>query len=210
MKLTLLLIALNVIAFLYSSADFDYYIKNYGFNSKNFLSGNYYVMITSMFLHLNLGHLVGNMIALFFLGWTIEKNVNNWLYLFVYFLSGAFANLSIMLPIFGYTPQTVAIGASAAIAGLVGLGTLMCPGKFVIYPTALPLPFIVAGAIFLLVNLSNIFVPSIVAYPAHVFGMLSGGFFGLLFGEDRKKRLFVFVLLLVLISTLPLFIGYFR
>lgn len=209
MKLTALLIIINIIAFAYSLANPDYYIKNYGFNSKNFLSGNYYIIITSMFLHANLGHLVGNMIALFFLGWTIERNVSMWKYLLVYFASGAFANFSVMLPIFGYNASTIAIGASAAISGLVGLGTFVCPGKFVIFPTALPLPFVVAGAIYLLVNLSSLFVPSEVAYSAHIFGMIGGAVFGLLFGENRRKRLSVFILLLTLISTLPLVTGYF-
>jgi len=209
MKLTLFLIILNIIAFLYSLTNFDYYIENYGFNPKNFSSGNYYVLITSMFLHANLGHLIGNMIALFFLGWTIENNVSGWKYLLVYFSSGALSNLSVMLPIFGYTSETIAIGASAAISGLVGLGTFVCPGKFVMFPTALPLPFVVGGAIYLLVNLSNLFIPSNVAYSAHILGMLSGALFGLAWGEDRKKRLFVFILLLILISTSPLIIGYF-
>lgn len=209
MKLTLFLIALNIIAFLYSLTNFDFYLKNYGFNSKNFLSGNYEIILTSMFLHANLGHLIGNMIALFFLGWTMENNVSKWKYLLVYFSSGALSNLSVMLPIIGYSQETIAIGASAAISGLVGLGTFVCPGKFVIFPTALPLPFVVAGAMYLLVNLSNIFAPSDVAYSAHIFGMISGALFGLIWGKDRRRRLFVFILLLILISTSPLIIGYF-
>lgn len=209
MKLTLFLVALNVIAFLFSLANFDYYIQNYGFNQKNFLSGNYYIIITSMFLHASFGHLISNMIALFFLGWAIEKNTNAWQYIIAYFSSGAVSNLSVMLPIFGYTSETIAIGASAAISGLVGLGAFICPGKFVLFPTALPLPFIVAGAIYLLVNLSNLFVPSQVAYSAHIIGMLTGALFGLIWGEDRKKRLFAFTLLLILIPISPLVIAYF-
>jgi len=209
MKLTLFFIILNVLAFFYSLTDFDYYIKNYGFNTKNFLSGNYHTIFTSIFLHASLRHLVGNMVALFFLGWTIEKNVGRWQYLLVYFSAGALSNLSILLPIFSYTPQTIAIGASAAISGLVGLGAFVCPGKFVIFPSIIPLPFVIAGAIYLLANLNNLFTPSEVAYSAHIFGMIVGALFGLLWGEDRKKHLFVFILLLVLISASPFFIGYF-
>ena len=209
MKLTLLIIALNIIAFAYSLTDFDYYLKNYGFSQKNFLSGNYHVILTSTFLHANFSHLVANMIALFFLGWTIERNVSKWKYILVYFSSGALSSLSVMLPIFGYTPETIAIGASAAISGLVGLGAFVCPGKFVIFPSPIPLPFVVAGAMYLLANLSSLFTPSQVAYEAHIFGIIIGALFGLLWGEDRSKRLFIFILLLILISASPFIISYF-
>lgn len=209
MKLTLFLISINVIAFAYSLTSFDYFINNYGFSPKNFLSGNYYIVITSMFLHANFAHLIGNMIALFFLGWTVEKSVSSWKYLLVYFASGTVANLSAMLPLFGFSAATIAVGASAAISGLVGLGTFVCPGKFVIFPSVLPLPFVVAGAMFLLANISNIFTPSEIGYSAHIFGMIGGANFGLIWGEDRKKRLAVFILLLILIPLSPWIIGYF-
>ena len=209
MKLTLFLIALNIIAFIYSLTDLDYYIKNYGFNQKSFLSGNYYVILTSIFLHANFSHLITNMIALFFLGWTIESNVSKWKYILVYFSSGALSSFSVMMPIFGYTPETIAIGASAAISGLVGLGTFVCPGKFVIFPPAIPLPFVAAGALYLLSNLSNLFTPSHVAYEAHIFGIIIGALFGLLWGKDRRKRLFIFILILILISASPFIIDYF-
>ncbi len=207
MKLTLLLIIANILVFAYSIFNPNL-INQYGFDTKGFLSGNYYLIATSLFLHANLSHLANNMIALFFLGWTIERNVSKWKYLAAYFGAGFLGDLSVFVPIFGYT-DAIAIGASAAISGLVGLGTFVCPSKFVIFPSALPLPFVVAGAIYFLVTLSNIFIPSQVAYPAHLFGAIGGALFGLIWGENRIKRLMVFILLLVLVSNIPLAIGYF-
>lgn len=203
MRLTLALIILNVLVFVLSLTNFDYFINNFSFNIDSFLSGNYHTVITTMFLHGDLWHLVGNMFALLVLGWTVEKKVEAWQYLLIYFVSGVVGSLSLFIPIFGYSSDTIAIGASGAISGLVGLGIFICPGSLVIFTTILPLPFAVAGAIYFLVTLSNLFAPGLVAYPAHLFGFLGGAVFGWNWSEDRVKRLIVFIALLLLIVFLP-------
>jgi rhomboid protease GluP len=208
MKLTLLLITINIFVFFFSLSNFDFYLTNFGFSIDNLLSGKIYVLVTSMFLHASFLHLAGNMIALFLLGWTIEKNVSKWKYILVYFVSGILGNLAAFIPIFGYDSSTIAVGASAAISGLVGMGIFVCPGKMVIFPSIIPLPFVLAGAIYFLSNLSNLFEISNIGYPAHILGMMTGAMFGLIWGENRIKRLFLFVFLLILVLTLPLIIDY--
>jgi len=209
MKLTISLIIITTLIFIISLNNLDYFISNYGFSTSNFLGGKYYIIITSIFLHSGWSHLIYNMIALFFLGIVVEKNVGAWKYLLVYFVSGIAGNLSLFIPFFGYSSDTLAIGASGAISGLVGLGAFMFPGEVVIFPTAFPIPFILAGVIFFLVNLSNLFNPSGIAYSAHLFGLLGGAFFGVVWGENRIKKISVFILLLLLITGIPLIIGYF-
>lgn len=208
MKITLSLILINTLIFFFTLANLEYFILTYGFNVKNFLEGNHSILITSIFLHADFLHLASNMVALFFLGLTIERNVKAWQYLTVYFLSGIAGNFSLFFPFFGYSPQSIAIGASAAIAGLVGLGTFICPGKLVFFPSFFPLPFVLAGAIYFLITLSELFAVSYIAYPAHLFGLVGGAIFGLAWGRNRIKRLSIFILLLLLISGLPLMIGY--
>lgn len=203
MKITLSLIALNVLIFFLSFTSLDYYLNNFAFTMNNFLAGNYHTALTTMFLHADLIHLGWNMFALLLLGWVLEKKVKSWQYLLVYFVSGAVGSLSLFIPIFNYSPDTVAIGASGAISGLVGLGIFMCPGRLVIFPSFLPLPFALAGAIYFLSTLSNLFAPGYVAYSVHLFGFLFGALFGFSWGEDRIKRLVIFIALLVLIVSLP-------
>lgn len=206
MKLTLSLIVLNIAVFalsVLSTQSFEYLLNNFGFSVNSFLSGNYYTIITSMFLHAGLLHLAGNMFALFVLGWAVEKKVKAWQYLLVYFFSGIIGSLSLFIPIFGYSSDTIAVGASAAISGLVGLGIFICPGKLVMFPAILPLPFSLAGAIYLLATLSGLLSPGYVAYSAHLFGFLAGVLFGLMWGEKRIARLVIFVALLLLIVALP-------
>jgi membrane associated rhomboid family serine protease len=189
MKLTILLIVVNILVLAYTSANPDYYIGKYGFNTKSFLSGHYEVMLTSMFLHSGLAHLFGNMLALFFLGWTIEKNSKWWQYMIAYFVSG-FAGL---LSMFLLPPGTIAIGASAAISGIVGLGVFMCPTKFVLFPEVIPLPFVLAGALYLIVNVTGLFVPSEIGYAAHLTGFATGSVMGLKWGGRGLKKLLLFI-----------------
>lgn len=210
MKLTLSLIIINIIAFFFTFffADPEYIITNYGFSINSLLEGNYYTLISSMFLHAGPSHLAGNMIALFFLGWTLERNIAKWKYLLAYFSAGILGNLVGFVPIIGFSPETLAVGASAAISGLVGLGVFVCPGKPVLFPTWIPLPFIVAGAIYLIANITNLFNPSNIAYSAHIFGFVGGAIWGAVWGEHRIKRLSVLILLLVLMSSIPFLVGY--
>lgn len=208
MKLTLLLIIVNVLIFFLSLENFEYFIINYGFSINNFLAGNYYTLITSMFLHGSFIHLAYNMVALFFLGWAVESKTEKWKYLLVYFLAGLFGNLLIFIPIFGYTSETIAIGASAAISGLVGLGIFVCPKKFVLLGSIIPLPFIVAAALYFLFNLSNLFIPSQIAYSSHLSGMFIGAIFGLAWGKERAKSIVLFIFITLLIVLLPYLIEF--
>lgn len=208
MRLTLFLIVANVLVFVYSLTDFDYFISTYGFSTAGFLAVEYHIIITSLFIHGDIIHLLNNMIALFFLGVVVEKNVKPWEYLLVYFSSGVFGNMSMFVPIFGFAPDTLAVGASAAISGLVGLGIFVNPWAQVLFPAVFPLPFVVAGALYFLTTLSNLFAQGYIAYPAHMFGILGGAMFGLAWGEQKLRRLAIFVFFLLLIPCLPTIISY--
>lgn len=207
MKLTLLLILINVLVFFYSLTNPDYFFTNYGFSVNNLLSGRYYTIITSMFLHAGLWHLAANMIALLLLGTAVESKIKSWPYLLVYFLGGIFGNLLMypltLVPFFGYTVDTIAVGASAAISALIGLGTFVCPGKLTMFPIIIPIPFIVVGAIYFVSTLSNLLMPSEIAYPAHLAGLATGAVFGLIWGENRIKRMLLFIFIVLLIIALP-------
>ncbi|MFU0827946.1 MAG: Rhomboid protease GluP [Lachnoclostridium sp.] len=80
----------------------------------------YYRLLTYMFLHGGIQHLGNNMIVLFIIGDNMERAVGKWKYLLIYFGSGVLAGLASM----GYNMlnniNTVSIGASGAIFGVVG------------------------------------------------------------------------------------------
>lgn len=84
----------------------------------NFLvfNGWYWQLFTSMFVHLNLFHLLGNLFFLLIFGLRAEEVFSLWEYLTVYFLSGLTGNLLTLL----LGPWTVSVGASGSIFGMFG------------------------------------------------------------------------------------------
>ncbi|MBD3156172.1 MAG: rhomboid family intramembrane serine protease [Candidatus Aenigmarchaeota archaeon] len=202
MKITWFLIIVNILVFLLAVTNPEYYIGNYGFSITNLLSGRYETLITSLFIHSSFLHLFFNMIALFFLGMPLEKKLNSWKYILIYFLSGILGNLIMFIPF--YPPDTLGVGASGAISGLVGVGTFLYPGKLVFFQTILPIPFVLAGVIYFLSTTFNLFIPSHIAYPVHLMGFIMGSIFGLIWaGKNRKKSILVFVLVLILVIIFP-------
>jgi len=108
-----------------------------------------------------------------------------------------------MLLPFLYSPESIGVGASGAISALVGTGTFLCPGRLTIFPFSIPLPFVVVGALYFLINTSNLFTQSVIGYPVHVAGMLIGSIFGLKWSKNWKKGLTLFIVTLVFILSLP-------
>lgn len=89
--------------------------------------GEYYRILTSMFLHSDWNHLINNMIVLLFVGSNLERAAGKMKYLMIYFGSGIVAGIcSIsynMWKEYGntfYPNTTISIGASGAIFGVVG------------------------------------------------------------------------------------------
>jgi rhomboid protease GluP len=78
--------------------------------------GEYYRILTSMFLHGNVIHFLSNMVALYFLGTAMERCLGGIRYLALYFLTGIGCGLAIVL--FG-NPLDLTIGASGALYGIM-------------------------------------------------------------------------------------------
>lgn len=85
------------------------------------VEGEYYRILTAMFLHADMNHLFNNMLLVFFLGSMIEKEIGHVVYAVTYFLSGIGANvLSLMYKIYCGV-DSYSLGASGAAFGLDGV-----------------------------------------------------------------------------------------
>jgi TPR repeat protein/membrane associated rhomboid family serine protease/Flp pilus assembly protein TadD len=73
----------------------------------------YFQVITRNFIHINLGHLISNLVGLICLS-HYERRVGSRRYMMIFFLSGVFSSL-LEIPFYG---QMVSAGASAGIFGL--------------------------------------------------------------------------------------------
>src|SRR5215813_14945859 len=87
-------------------------------------------IVTSMFLHASWLHLIANMWVLWIFGDNIEDHLGHFLYLIFYLLSGIAASL---LHIFFNLGSTVpSVGASGAIAGVMGAYFMLFPSARVL------------------------------------------------------------------------------
>jgi rhomboid protease GluP len=80
----------------------------------------YYRMITHMFLHSDLEHLLSNMMVLIFVGNSLENIAGRLKYLVIYFGSGIIAGIASISYNMIKAENVMSIGASGAIFGVVG------------------------------------------------------------------------------------------
>jgi membrane associated rhomboid family serine protease len=147
---TILLIALNTLVFLYQfmlGAAAEEFIFYYGLIPGAF---SWVALLTSMFVHGGLLHFAGNMLYLWIFGDNVEDRMGHGRFLTFYLLCGAAAALA----------QTIAapdslipmVGASGAIAGVMGAYFVLYPRSRIV--TLLPLfilfPIVEIPAIFFL------------------------------------------------------------
>ncbi|NCN51531.1 rhomboid family intramembrane serine protease [archaeon] len=105
-----------------------------------FSGQNLWTLLTSMFMHAGLTHLIFNMISLFFLGILLEKIIGSKRYIYFYLFAGLFAGFAFVFfswffgdsffgsRIFG-DPNILGVGASGAIFGIVGVLSVLIPKK---------------------------------------------------------------------------------
>lgn len=117
------LIGINVAVFLITGVrsgfqfDLEHMVRFGADNGVLTLSGQWWRLVTSMFLHFNFLHIVSNMACLFFLGRLAEREVGSGVFLGSYLLAGTAGSVaSVMM-----NPTVVSAGASGAVFGTAGL-----------------------------------------------------------------------------------------
>lgn len=144
-------------------------------------------LFTSLFLHADWAHLLGNLVFLLIFGLPAEKVIGPWRLLGLFLIGGALANLAAVLAI--GTPGRVVIGASGAVSAMIGAYLALFPGAKlgVVLPLGLFLEFVRAPA-FLLIGVWALLQvafaytgPSYgaVAWPAHIAGFVLGVAYGM-------------------------------
>lgn len=123
---TIGLITINTVVFLYLS--FQGMTEDGGFILEHgglFIPymqqyGEYYRLVTSMFLHFGFAHLCNNMVVLFFMGRNLELEVGKIRFLLIYFLGGLGGNLLSAAEELHTGEYAVSAGASGAIFAVIG------------------------------------------------------------------------------------------
>ena len=145
----------------------------------------YLTLLTAMFMHGGFAHILGNMLYLWIFGDNLENMMGHRNYLFFYLLCGIIAGLSHVFSTlyFNQSIVTPSLGASGAIAGVLGGYMLLFPTRGVhvwILWFIVSLPaFVVVGLWFVLQVISG--TGSLggqeaeqIAYAAHIGGFIAG------------------------------------
>jgi rhomboid protease GluP len=141
--------------------------------------GEWYRLVTHMFLHGDIWHLGNNMLILFCLGNALEHYVGKISYVAIYFFSGILAGLGSVVY---NTTSTVSVGASGAVFGVVGAMAwlvLLHRGKLEGFTGPRML-------VFILLSVYAGFVDQGVDNAAHVAGLISGFLLAMLFCRKRQ------------------------
>ena len=103
-------------------------IRNYGAIPNNIMNvDRLYTLLTSMFMHGGISHIVGNMLYLFIFGDNIEDRFGHIKYLVIYLVFGVIAGLTHSWFSIGDDLYIPTIGASGAISGVLGAYVLLYP-----------------------------------------------------------------------------------
>lgn len=133
-------------------------------------------LITAMFIHGSLLHLFGNMLYLWIFGNNIEDFLGHFRFIFFYLLSGLAASLTHIL--FNPNSQVPMIGASGAIAGVLGAYLVLYPGARVLtlffFIRVIPIPAAFILGIWFIAQVLNVGIGGGVAWFAHIGGFLTG------------------------------------
>lgn len=144
-----------------------------------------WMFLTSIFLHADPTHLLFNMFALFFFGTALERRIGGKAFVSLFLLSGILGNAGYLLTTTDL--HTPALGASGAIYGVMGALAILEPFMMVFIYGMLPVPMIVAAALWALVDLAGLLVPSGIAHGAHLGGMIVGVVFGIRVRQQRSR-----------------------
>jgi membrane associated rhomboid family serine protease len=205
MRVTNVLILVCVLVSLYSwTVDPAFVERNLVFNLKNLLEGRAWVLLTAVFVHASLIHLVGNMIFLYVFGNTLESVTNSTRVITAFFLGGI---LSFPLSLPFFPADATFIGASAAIFTLTAIVMLLKPLRF---SWLLLMPVGLVAVLYFLYNALAVYyhIQGDVAYVSHVIGFSIGLPLGIAWSSQWKRNLiisigllFVYLVLLYLLTT---------
>jgi membrane associated rhomboid family serine protease len=157
-----------------------------------------HTVVTSMFLHGDFWHILGNMVYLFVFGDNVEDRFGHSKYLLLYFVFGIGGGLLhswVAVMIGGSDALIPAVGASAAISGILGAYLVFFPrAKIVsvvpsfIFVRVAPVPAWAFIGFWFVLQLLYSGAATAVAYMAHVGGFLIGLLVAKTIGVRRPDR----------------------
>jgi membrane associated rhomboid family serine protease len=175
---TIALVVFNLYFFFISFSDPDFYFNNYAFSFRDLFNGSLYTILTSMFLHGSILHLLGNMLFLWVFGRNIESKFGSFKFIVFYLLCGIISVLAYALM---EDRGNALIGASGAISGVLGAYLILFPRNkiravvpIIVFWTTASIPAFVFIIIWFVIQLLSLGSDDMVAYSSHIGGFIAG------------------------------------
>ncbi|PWA07452.1 rhomboid family intramembrane serine protease [Flavobacterium psychrotolerans] len=146
------------------------------------LHGEWWRLLTCIFLHGNLMHILNNLLSLYFVSFFLEPILGRWCYLFVYIICGLCASLTSIY----WHKNGISVGASGAVFGLFGFMLALIVMK--VFEPALNRTFFIITSVFVGYNLLMGLAGG-VDNAAHIGGVLGGFVIGLIFSERIQEEI---------------------
>lgn len=183
----LLMVVLNILSPLITGQEVGYLMDNYIYPNLAFSSNlstflfKPWTLITHQFVHqISPGHLLGNMLILYFLGKLFINYFSQKQLLGLYLLGGTVGALALLL-IYNLSPffphETIAYGASAAVMAIAIAACSYTPNQFIYVFGVLKLKMQWLGLMLIAFDLFSFYDGNTGGHIAHLVGAGSGFFF---------------------------------
>ena len=185
------LIGVTVVIYLAQMFDQNYAIERAFALVPNNWFEKPWTLVTYMFLHGSLSHVLFNMITLYFFATFVIALVGETAFLLTYFAGGVVGGLMYILfsyfpvPFLQPSPLIPVVGASGAIFALGGLLMIMRPNARILMFFVIPMPLwvgILVGFLLVVPFSSNI------AWQAHLGGLVYGALVGWYYRRREIRR----------------------
>ena len=200
---TLIIISLNVLCSFKGFKDRSFF-ETYKFNVGGIKRGEKLRMLVSGFLHVDLQHLLFNMITLYFFADQVIYKVGSFYFFLIYFGSLIFGNL---LSYYFHKNESYysAVGASGAVTGILYAAILLFPGmELYLYFIPIPIPSYIVGVGYMMYSIYGMKSRvGNIGHDAHFGGAIGGYVLTLLIAPQvLETHLWMVILLAVPIIIL--------
>ena len=183
---TTFLVTVNVLVYIYTSVIGGNFIETntsvliqIGQHNISVLNGEYWQLLTSIFVHVDIVHLGLNMLFLIIFGFRAEELFKTEEYFSVYMFSGLAGSL---LTLFFMSANTLSAGASGAIFGMYGAGIIYMRKTY---------GRSITGALFYSFLFLMLSTGSGVNVIAHFGGLVAGLIIGYALAQSRKDMIWI-------------------
>ena len=202
--MNILLIGIMAVTVLISYKGFNdlSFFRKFEFHVGSIQKGEQIRMISSGFLHVDMGHLFFNMVTLWFFAPLVLAYLGNWTFVLVYMGSLIFGNLLTLL--FNKNNYSYrAVGASGAVTGILYSAILLQPDMMLGIFFVIPIPAYLFGILYLLYSIYGMKSKNDnIGHSAHFGGAVGGYVITLI----EQPQLLVDHTVMVVLLTIPIIV----